>query len=104
MYISSKISVILSICGMLEIVIGTLLGTHEDARYKSESKKSVLKSVDIVGLGTGPELEKKLKYAEDVSYAVVLGRELVNSPANVLTPGLYNLYPCTLIFFFLSCS
>lgn len=65
---------------------GTLLGTHEDARYKSESKKSVLKSVDIVGLGTGPELEKKLKYAEDVSYAVVLGRELVNSPANVLTP------------------
>ncbi|KAJ0030973.1 hypothetical protein Pint_14417 [Pistacia integerrima] len=65
---------------------GTVLGTHEDARYKSESKISVLKSVDIIGLGTGPELEKKLKYAEDVSVAVILGRELVNSPANVLTP------------------
>ncbi|KAE8658125.1 Leucine aminopeptidase 2 [Hibiscus syriacus] len=49
----------------------------------SESKKPHLKSVDILGLGTGPELEKKLKYAEDVSSAVVFGRELVNSPAIV---------------------
>ncbi|KAJ0089801.1 hypothetical protein Patl1_14622 [Pistacia atlantica] len=65
---------------------GIVLGTHEDARYKSESKISVLKSVDIIGLGTGPELEKKLKYAEDVSVAVILGRELVNSLANVPTP------------------
>lgn len=70
---------------------GTVLGTYEDNRYKSDSKKPVLKSVDILGFGTGPELEKKLKYAEDVSSAVIFGRELVNSPANVLTPGLYRL-------------
>ncbi|KAK8509309.1 hypothetical protein V6N13_062356 [Hibiscus sabdariffa] len=75
------------------IASGTVLGIHEDNRYKSESesksksKKPQLKSVDILGLGTGPELEKKLKYAEDVSSAVVFGRELVNSPANVLTPA-----------------
>ncbi|KAK7411572.1 hypothetical protein VNO78_03007 [Psophocarpus tetragonolobus] len=69
------------------IASGTVLGTFEDNRYKSESKKSVLKSVDIIGFGTGPELEKKLKYAADVSSGIIFGRKLVNSPANVLTPG-----------------
>ncbi|XVF89266.1 hypothetical protein PTKIN_Ptkin19aG0116300 [Pterospermum kingtungense] len=69
------------------IASGTVLGIYEDNRYKSESKKPQLKSVDILGLGTGPELEKKLKYAEDISSAIIFGRELVNSPANVLTPA-----------------
>ncbi|XP_050272290.1 leucine aminopeptidase 1-like [Quercus robur] len=69
------------------IASGTVLGLYEDNRYKSESKKPALKSVDILGLGTGPELEKKLKFAEAVSSAVIFGRELVNSPANVLTPA-----------------
>jgi leucyl aminopeptidase len=64
-----------------------VLGIYEDNRYKSESKKPPLKSVDILGLGTGPELEKKLKYAQDVTSGVIFGKELVNSPANVLTPG-----------------
>lgn len=67
-----------------------MLGLFEDNRYKSESKKPTLRSVDIIGLGTGPELEKKLKYAGDVSSGVIFGRELVNSPANVLTPGSYD--------------
>ncbi|KAE8676094.1 Leucine aminopeptidase 2 [Hibiscus syriacus] len=35
-------------------------GTCEDNKYKSESKKSQLNSVDIIGLGTGPGIEKKL--------------------------------------------
>ena len=65
-----------------------MLGLFEDGRYKSESKKPSLSSVDIIGFGTGPEVEKKLKYAEDVSYGVIFGRELINSPANVLTPGM----------------
>lgn len=69
-------------------MLGTALGIHEDNRYKSESKKAALKSVDILGLGTGPEFQKKLKYAEDVSSGIILGKELVNSPANVVTPGL----------------
>ncbi|CAI8616981.1 unnamed protein product [Vicia faba] len=69
----------------------TILGTFEDTRYKTESKKSFLKSVDIIGLGTGPEVEKKLKYAGDVSSGVLLGRELINSPPNVLTPGSYQI-------------
>ncbi|XP_058754314.1 leucine aminopeptidase 1-like [Vicia villosa] len=69
------------------IASGAVLGLFEDQRYRSESKKSVLRSVEIIGLGTGPELEKKLKYAEDVSSGIIFGRELVNSPANVLTPA-----------------
>lgn len=63
------------------------MGSHGDNRYKSESKKSGLKSVDIIGLGTGPELEKKLKYAAELSSGIIFGIELVNSPANMLTPG-----------------
>ncbi|CAI8585095.1 unnamed protein product [Vicia faba] len=68
------------------ISYGVVLGLFEDHRYRLESKKSTLRSIGIIGLGTGPELEKKLKYAEDVSSGIIFGRELVNFPANVLTP------------------
>ncbi|KAI0511283.1 hypothetical protein KFK09_011908 [Dendrobium nobile] len=69
------------------ISIGIVLGLHEDNRYKSESKKPYLKSVDIIGLGFGPELDNKLKYSNAVSSGIIFARELVNSPANVLTPA-----------------
>ncbi|KAJ6763405.1 PROTEIN IWS1-like protein 1 [Salix purpurea] len=69
------------------IASGTVLGTYEDNKFKSDSNKPGLKSVDILGFGTGPRLDKKLKYAEDVSSAVIFGKELLNSPANVLTRG-----------------
>lgn len=69
------------------IASGTLLGSYEDTRFKTDSKKTTLKSVDILGFGTGPELEKKLKFVENVCSGVILGKELVNAPANVLTPG-----------------
>ncbi|KAL1553786.1 Leucine aminopeptidase 2, chloroplastic [Salvia divinorum] len=65
----------------------TVLGTFDDIRFKSESKQPALKSVDIIGFGTGPEIEKKLKYAGDVCSGIILGKQLVNAPANVLTPG-----------------
>ncbi|CAH9093383.1 unnamed protein product [Cuscuta europaea] len=68
------------------IATGTVLGTFEDNRFKSKSKTPTLKSVEIIGLGTGDEIEKKLKYAEVVCSGVIFGKELVNSPANVLTP------------------
>ncbi|KAJ8617432.1 hypothetical protein MRB53_013618 [Persea americana] len=69
------------------IASGTVLGFYEDNRFKSESKQPLLKSVDIIGLGSGPEIENKLKYASIVCSGVIFGRELVNAPANVLTPG-----------------
>lgn len=69
------------------IASGTILGLFEDTRFKSESKKSFLKFVDIIGLGSGPELDKKLNYASSICSGVIFGKELVNAPANVLTPG-----------------
>ncbi|XP_008794352.1 leucine aminopeptidase 2, chloroplastic-like [Phoenix dactylifera] len=69
------------------IASGTMLGVYEDNRFKSDSKKTHLKAVDIIGLGSGPELDRKLKYASDVCSGVIFGKELVNAPANVLTPG-----------------
>lgn len=70
-----------------------MLGLHEDSRFKSECKKVLLKQVDLIGLGTGPEVDQKLKHANHVSSGVTLGRDLVNSPANVLTPGQYSTWP-----------
>lgn len=81
-------------------MIGTVLGTYEDSRFKSESKKPTLKSVDIIGLGVGSDIEKKLKQAEFISSAVIFGKNLVNAPANVLTPGSYSSLFLFLFFFF----
>jgi leucyl aminopeptidase len=67
---------------------GTVLGVYEDNRFKSESKKAVLKEVDIIGLGSGLDLDKKLKHAVELCSGVIFGKELVNAPANVLTPGM----------------
>jgi leucyl aminopeptidase len=64
-----------------------VLGLHEDSRFKAESKKVHLKQVDLIGLGSGPEVDQKLKYANDLCSGVIFGKELVNAPANVLTPG-----------------
>ncbi|KAJ0817278.1 putative aminopeptidase [Helianthus annuus] len=66
--------------------IATLLGSYEDNRFKSKYKKPSLKCVDFFGLGGGPEFKKKLKYTEDICSGVILAKELVNAPANVLTP------------------
>ncbi|XP_057550919.1 leucine aminopeptidase 1-like [Amaranthus tricolor] len=68
------------------IASGTILGLHEDSRFKSESKKPLITSLDIIGLGTSIDLQKKLKSAQDICSGVIFGRELVNAPANVLTP------------------
>jgi leucyl aminopeptidase len=69
------------------IASGTVLGLHDDSRFKAESKKVHLKQVDLIGLGSGPELDQKLKYANDLCSGVIFGKELVNAPANVLTPA-----------------
>lgn len=69
------------------IASGTVLGLYEDNRYKSEWEKVHLKQVDLIGLGSGPELDQKLRHANRLSSGVMLARDLVNSPANVLTPG-----------------
>lgn len=69
-------------------IIGIVIGIFDDNRYRSDPKLTVLQSVDVLGLGSGPDVDKKLKYAQNVSSGIVFVRELVNSPANILTPGL----------------
>uniref|UniRef100_A0A0D9XYY7 Cytosol aminopeptidase domain-containing protein n=1 Tax=Leersia perrieri TaxID=77586 RepID=A0A0D9XYY7_9ORYZ len=71
------------------VASGVILGLHEDTRYKSESNKVHLKQVDLIGFGSGDEMDKKLKYANAISSAVIFSKELVNSPANVLTPAVF---------------
>ncbi|XP_037489030.1 leucine aminopeptidase 2, chloroplastic-like isoform X4 [Triticum dicoccoides] len=68
------------------IASGTVLGLYEDNRYRSESNKVHLKQVDLIGLGYGPEMDHRLELAKHVSSGVIFGKDLVNSPANVLTP------------------
>ncbi|KAK3158002.1 hypothetical protein QOZ80_2AG0131580 [Eleusine coracana subsp. coracana] len=69
------------------IATGTVLGLYEDFRYKSEWKNVHLKQLHLIGLGSGPEVDQKLEYANHISSGVIFGRDLVNSPANVLTPA-----------------
>ncbi|URE15580.1 Leucine aminopeptidase 2 [Musa troglodytarum] len=66
---------------------GTILGVYEDNRFRSDSKKPLLKTVDIIGFGSGTVVDQKLKYATEVCSGVIFGKDLVNAPANVLTPG-----------------
>ena len=69
------------------LCVGTILGVYEDNRFRSDSKKPLLKTVDVIGFGSGTVVDQKLKYATDVCSGVIFGKELVNAPANVLTPG-----------------
>ncbi|GJN21119.1 hypothetical protein PR202_gb08569 [Eleusine coracana subsp. coracana] len=69
------------------IATGTVLGLYEDFSYKSEWKNVHLKQLHLIGLGSGPEVDQKLQYANHISSGVIFGRDLVNSPANVLTPA-----------------
>ncbi|KAG0463191.1 hypothetical protein HPP92_021667 [Vanilla planifolia] len=85
--VASEISEDFRLHAASAIASGTLLGVYEDSRFKSEYKKTLLKSLDIIGLGSGPEINTKLEYAINISSGVIFGRELVNAPANVLTPG-----------------
>ncbi|KAM0017891.1 putative aminopeptidase [Helianthus debilis subsp. tardiflorus] len=70
------------------IAKGIFLGTHELNRSNSGSKKLSLVSFEIFGLGSKPELEKKLKDIKYVCSGVILAKELVNRPAILLTPVL----------------
>ncbi|KAA0039629.1 leucine aminopeptidase 2 [Cucumis melo var. makuwa] len=65
---------------------GIVNGIFDDNRYRSNPKATVLQSVDVLGLGSGAAMIKRLKYAQYVSSGIVFVRELVNSPANILTP------------------
>lgn len=84
---AQDLSTTLKLDSLSAISAGVLLGVHEDNRFKSESKQPLLKSLDFLELGSGPEFEQRFKHVEQVCSGVFLTRHLVNAPANVLTPS-----------------
>ena len=67
------------------IVEGLLLTLHVDNRFKSEveDKGPQLETVEILGLD---QQEAAIQTAEAIASGVILARELVNAPANAVTP------------------
>jgi leucyl aminopeptidase len=69
------------------IAEGIELSLHQDNRFKSEPEangsKQYIEQVDMLGVGMQADAIAK---AQQVSAGVILARELVNAPANVVTP------------------
>ncbi|MFM6061177.1 MAG: M17 family peptidase N-terminal domain-containing protein, partial [Microcystis panniformis] len=67
------------------IAEGLLLANHQDTRFKSskEEKGAKLETVELLGLG---EQTSAIAKAEQICSGVILARELVNAPANTVTP------------------
>ena len=62
-----------------------ILALHQDNRFKSEpeDKKPKLETIELIGL-TGQD--KAIANAQIIADGVILARELVNAPANEVTP------------------
>ncbi|MGL4884351.1 MAG: M17 family peptidase N-terminal domain-containing protein, partial [Waterburya sp.] len=62
-----------------------ILSLHQDNRFKSEpdEKEAKLETVELIGLGGQ---EQAIATAETIASGVILARELVNAPANEVTP------------------
>jgi leucyl aminopeptidase len=67
------------------IAEGVILALHIDTRFKSdpEDKGAKLETVDLLGLGTQTAA---INQAKTICEGVILARELVNAPANTVTP------------------
>ncbi len=67
------------------ITEGILLSLHQDNRFKSkvEDKGAKLETVELLELGNQ---EEAISQGEKISSGVILARELVNGPANSVTP------------------
>ena len=68
-----------------EFVEGALLGLYTYNRYKKDEDKKSLESLTLLAKSSG-ELTEGLKRAEAVTTAVCFARDLVNTPANDMTP------------------
>lgn len=69
------------------IAEGTLLALHEDNRFKSENKddkKFELERTELLGM---PDEAPALARAQQIADGVILARELVAAPPNVVTPA-----------------
>jgi leucyl aminopeptidase len=66
------------------IAEGLILALHQDNRFKSEPEKNDLK-LEIVELIGFCAIEKAIIQAQQICSGVILARELVNAPPNVVT-------------------
>jgi len=67
------------------IIEGIVLALHQDNRFKSdpEDKGAKLEQVDLLGLGGQ---DAAITHAQAICTGVILARELVAAPANIVTP------------------
>ena len=63
------------------------MAAFQDTRFKKDPKPPSLKSVAILGLPPGADLQPALDKAVRVAAGVILTIQLVNAPPNILTPG-----------------
>ncbi|CAM6032588.1 unnamed protein product [Sphagnum compactum] len=84
---SKELSEDVKLAAASAITTGVLLGSFEDMRFKSESKKPTLKSLELIGMGMGSNLEDQLAHTVQKCAGVILARQLVNAPPNVLIPS-----------------
>lgn len=69
------------------ITSGAVLGSFEDMRFKSEFKKPQLKGLELFGLGSDAKLGGQLAQTIQQCTGVILAKQLVNAPPNVLIPS-----------------
>ena len=77
---------------MEALVLGATTGKFEDIRFKSddaerEKAQVGLTSVSVYGLSGGDGVDKAVEAGKSVAEGVILTRQLVNAPPNVLTPS-----------------
>ncbi len=73
--------------GIQAIAEGIILSSHKDKRFKSEQKANGSKLEKIEILGTDSEAAKAgILQAQKICSGVILARELVSAPANIITP------------------
>ncbi|ERN42862.1 leucyl aminopeptidase [Rubidibacter lacunae KORDI 51-2] len=66
---------------------GAILGLHEDKRFKSDPEENArgrkLETIDLLGVG---DRDNAIAKGEAIAAGTILARELVNGPANTVTP------------------
>ncbi|MBW4657540.1 MAG: leucyl aminopeptidase [Drouetiella hepatica Uher 2000/2452] len=71
------------------IVEGIELALHQDSRFKSEEEKELkLEQIELLGFGHEgfANADEAIARARQISLGVILARELVSAPANIVTP------------------
>ena len=76
---------LVDLSGIIEFIVrGAMTGGYTDLRYKKEGKSSPVKKLVI--FGAGETAARGIEKATALSAGNILCKELVNSPANILTP------------------